>query len=61
MSTRADASRKTAPDSKRQAPGAGHYSAWYCMGCHQSRSGLGRRGVGVKARCAVCLSAKGAA
>ena len=34
----------------------GHQSLFKCMGCNTSRSCFGRRGLGVKQRCAVCVA-----
>jgi len=36
--------------------GIGYQSLFKCMGCNTSRSCFGRRGLGVKQRCAVCVA-----
>ena len=48
-------------DVKFRAVGVGHYSARYCMGCHQHVSSTaGSKGAaGIKWRCESCVKAKG--
>lgn len=50
MSSRADNSRNTATDVPSHI--------FRCMGCNQNRTQAGRRGTGVRTRCAVCVSAR---
>ncbi len=56
-----DNTYRTKPDVKFRPAGTGVPYAWLCLGCNKPRSMLGRRGVGVKKRCAVCVAAKTAA
>lgn len=53
-----DDSTRSGNDSKFKAPGPGLPFNWLCMGCNKPRSMVGRRGVGVRKRCAVCVAGK---
>ena len=42
---------------QQPAPGLGHGSTWECWGCKRRLSStLGRKGVGLRRRCAECVS-----
>ena len=59
--SRADTTQPRA-DVKFRAVGTGHYSARYCMGCHQHVSSTeGSKGAaGIKWRCELCVKARAA-
>ncbi len=47
------------PEDVRFKPaGIGLSMTWLCMGCNKPRSMIGRRGVGHRQRCAICVAAK---
>jgi hypothetical protein len=50
--------RNNPTDVPFKAAGTGHLSLFRCMGCDKSRSTAGRRGVGVRMRCAECVAAR---
>lgn len=55
-----DISKKPADVAFKPA-GTGLAMTWLCMGCQKPRSMLGRRGIGLKRRCAQCIAKREAA
>ena len=47
-------------DSGFKTAGVGLTPMFRCLGCDQARQGLGARGVGLRRRCANCVSAAAA-